>query len=297
MLKIVFNFIVLLSVSLHAEQSMFGAGDLESSEPYGLTSAEKVIIKNKTVLKKNETKLKKVDTVVRNIDERIDGIESVVEGESIKLNKLSKSFKKHLDEVTLVNSKNQEKLSQINGTTENLQFQIEQNRQNITTLKGSIDKLAELINTINSDYVAKKEFKELISILDKKEKTSTKKTKVKSSKSMMKEARTLFKKDYFTKAIPILNELIKRNYRPAESNYYLGEINYYRKNYQDALHYFKISMTLYDKAKYLPKLLLHSAISFENIGDKENATNFYNTIIDVYPESNEAKEASKKIKY
>lgn len=297
-MKKVFSFIILFSIVLHAEQSMFGAGDLESSEPYGLTSAEKVIIKNKTVLKKNETKLKKVDTVVRNIDERIGGIESVIEGESVKLNKLSKDFKKHLDEVVLINSKNKEQFTKMNGTVENLQFQIEQNRQNITTLKGSLDKLAELINTINNDYVTKKEFQELIAILDKKEKVSKKKTTTKkSSKAMMKEARVLFKKDYFTKAIPLLEELIKRNYRPAESNYYLGEINYYRNNYKDALHYFKISMTLYDKAKYLPKLLLHSAISFEKIGDKENATNFYNTIIDVYPESNEAKEASKKIKY
>ena len=56
-------------------------------------------------------------------------------------------------------------------------------------------------------------------------------------------------------------------------------------------------MTLYDKSSYLPKLLLHSAISFEKLGDDDNAQNFYNTIVDIYPESNEAKKASKKIKY
>jgi TolA-binding protein len=55
-------------------------------------------------------------------------------------------------------------------------------------------------------------------------------------------------------------------------------------------------MTLYDKAKYLPKLLLHSAISFDKLGDNENAQNFYYTLIDVYPNTKEAKEASKKIK-
>jgi TolA-binding protein len=55
-------------------------------------------------------------------------------------------------------------------------------------------------------------------------------------------------------------------------------------------------MTLYDKAKYLPKLLLHSAISFDKIGDTQNAQNFYSTLIEIYPNTLEAKQASKKIK-
>jgi TolA-binding protein len=56
-------------------------------------------------------------------------------------------------------------------------------------------------------------------------------------------------------------------------------------------------MMLYDKAKYLPKLLLHSAISFKKIGDNENAKNFYNTLIEIYPKTKEAKEALRKLKH
>jgi TolA-binding protein len=111
----------------------------------------------------------------------------------------------------------------------------------------------------------------------------------------MAEVRILFKKDHFTKVLPLLEQLVEKNYRPAECNYYIGEIKYYRKKYEDALYYFKTSMMLYDKAKYLPKLLLHSAISFERIGDMTNADNFYTTLIEVYPDTKEAKEASKKI--
>jgi len=272
---------------------MFGAGNLESKEPYGLTSAEKVIVKNKTIVKKNEKKLNKVNTKVLDIDERVNGLESIVEGESLKLNKVFKNFNKHLDEFSLVNEKNKALTTKLNGTTENLQFQIDQNRENIKTLKASLDKLVVIINEVNGNYVTKEEFKKLLSLLDKKAVSKSKK----SNKTLMKEVRDLFKKDYFTQAEPILHQLIKAKHRPAECNYYLGEINYYRKNYNDALHYFKKSMTLYDKAKYLPTLLLHSAISFEKIGDEENAQNFYNTIVDVYPQTNEAKEASKKIKY
>ena len=151
-------------------------------------------------------------------------------------------------------------------------------------------------------------FNKLLKLLDKqpsstvsqkKSKTKTKTNSVdksKSNKQLIAEVRVLFKKDYFTKALPILDYLIEKNYKPAECNYYLGEINYYRKRYKDALHYFKTSMMLYDKASYLPKLLLHSAISFDKTGDSENAENFYTTLIEIYPDTPEAKEASKKIK-
>jgi TolA-binding protein len=112
---------------------------------------------------------------------------------------------------------------------------------------------------------------------------------------MMSGALRLFKKDYFTKAIPIFEELITLNYKPATSNYYLGEINYYRKKYADAISYFKTSAMLYDKSSYMPKLLLHSAISFEKIKDFSNAANFYSSLIDIYPDSREAKTATKNL--
>jgi TolA-binding protein len=55
-------------------------------------------------------------------------------------------------------------------------------------------------------------------------------------------------------------------------------------------------MMLNDEANYVPKLLLHSAISFEKLGDNENASNFYSTIIDVYDNTQEAKIAKKQLK-
>merc|ERR1711879_943659 len=113
-------------------------------------------------------------------------------------------------------------------------------------------------------------------------------------KAMINEAIRLFKKDYFTKAIPIFEELISVNYMPATSNYYLGEIWYYRKKYDDAIRHFKTSAMLHDKASYMPKLLLHSAISFEKTKDFSNAANFYSSLIDIYPDSKEAKTATKK---
>jgi len=313
LIKILIVSIILISNSFSSERSMFGAGDLESSSPYGLTPAEKVIIKNKIIVKSNEKKIKKSDTIISELSERIDGLESLFEGESNKAhnNKLSLiniSKNEKIQDLLIIS--NQKKVNitlaelskQIEITLGELSKQIDMNSKNISLLKESMDKIVKTVNDINAKYVTKSEFKNLLSLLDKREKksnnNSSKQSKLnsKNPKVMMKEVRILFKKDNFTRAIPILKHLITIKYRPAECNYYLGDIHYYRKDYRKALYYFKISMTLYDKAKYLPKLLLHSAISFDKLNDTENAQNFYNTLVDIYPDTNEAKEASKKIK-
>jgi TolA-binding protein len=73
----------------------------------------------------------------------------------------------------------------------------------------------------------------------------------------------------------------------------IGEMNFKRKNYAKAITYFKISSSLYSKASYMPTLMLHTAISMDNTGDKTHANSFYKAIVGKYPSSNEAKEAKK----
>jgi len=311
LIRVVLSICFLLVSASTAETSMFGAGNLDEAEPYGLTKTEEVIVKNKKTVIKNEKKLNKTSTQVQSLSERLEGMESLLEGESIKLNKVFNSLNKQIDTYNLYTETTTSDVNNISNMQESiktdmeaLQSHIEQNDKNIKTLNNSFDKIVKMVNDINANYVTRKEFDKLISLLDKEmvpKKTAVKKKVIapsqkKSSKDLLIEAKALFKKDYFTKAIPIFEDLISKNYRPAESNFYMGEIKYYRKQYKEALQYFKKSMTLYDKASYLPKLLLHSAICFDRSGDSENAQNFYTTIVEIYPESNEAKEASKKIK-
>jgi TolA-binding protein len=305
LIKVYIYLVLLFSSCLYAEQSVFGAGDLNSPTPYGLTPTEEVIVKTKKITTNNEKKIKKVDSKITQIYDKVDGLESLFEGESRKLNDVSMDLKNKSIQVDVLKESTNTHKKQIELLQEDilsLKKQQEINTKNVELIKESFDKIVASVNKINKEYVTKDEFNKLLSMLDKKQTSNKSKNSSstdvpkKSSRELMKDVRVLFKKDYFTKAIPILEHLISIKHRPAECNYYMGEINYYRKNYKDALHYFKTSMMLYDKAKYLPKLLLHSAISFEKINDMENAKSFYNTIIDVYPGTNEAEIASKKIK-
>lgn len=307
-------FLISSTISVANEVSVFGAGDLNSKNPYGLSVTEKHILKNKKELGSIDTKVKSVKSNINSVNERIDGLESIYEGDSQRLNTaIHKLNEMTINTETTKNQsdKNSNDLENVKNVANQLLTMQEEiaveNKKNIDTLKLAIANLTKLVNNINTNYISSKEFdsnmKQFVTKDEYKNKTSkrkmttasSKKFSSRSKKELMIEARRLFKKDYFTKAIPILEYLKKENYRPAESNFMLAEINYYRKKYKNAISFYKTSAILYDKAAYMPKLLLHSAISFEKTKDIDNALSFYNTLLDVYPESNEATTANKNL--
>ena len=286
-----FSLILCLSHTLLSanEVSVFGAGNLESLSPYGLTDSEKLIIKNKNNLTKFDNKIDSSRSKIENLSERLDGLESIFDGNGRKLREVSNT----LSQYTLQSKSNQLLFEELQKDINNLKIESKNLR----------DTLIDLVKQIEKDYVTKQQFEKLrifinneFATLSKSKRSITSKqvkTKIftKPKDKLLSDAKALFKKDYFTKAIPIFEYLITKKYKPAECNFYLGEMWFYRKKYKDAIHYFKTSMTLYDQAKYIPKLLLHSAISFENIKDFENASNFYTTLIDVYPDTKEVQKA------
>ncbi len=314
-------FIFITSLAFANEVSVFGAGNLESTKPYGLNSTEKYILKNKQELGKIDTQFKGVKTTVESLSERLDGFESIYEGDSqklnstvLKVNELVKKFETS-ENIDKQHNKDIENLKNVTNQLLTMQEEISaENRKNLDALKKAIDAITKQLNSISNKYVSvnemKKNMKQFITIeefenfkksLGQKTSTAIKNEANSNSlsasdrKNMLDEAKKLFAKDYFTKAIPMFETLIEQKYKPAESNFYLGEIWYYRKQYEKALAYFKKSAVLHDKASWMPKLLLHSAISFEKIKDYTNAKTFYGTLIDVYPESEEAKIATKNI--
>ena len=85
--------------------------------------------------------------------------------------------------------------------------------------------------------------------------------------------------------------LIDQNFAVAESSYYLGEIYYVRKEYNDALPYYKTSASLDSKASYMPILLWHTAWSFKYLNDQENYKKFLQTLVALFPQSEQGRKA------
>jgi len=283
---------------LGAEPSAFGAGDLSSPEPYGLTSNEKVILETKDKLKKVAQKSNSQAGQLDSLRERIDGLQSIVE--SIGRNT-------HNNRINLDKLKEEENLGFSNATEyqTRLSDSIQQNAKQIEEIKANILELSKLLDEINAKYVTKDEYNTLVTSVNDfkdlvaKELKSGKKTTSHSSKQSSAAIYNLAKKNYdkkyYTKAIQNYEVLIQRKYKPAYAHYMIGEMNYKRKNYANAISYFKKSSSLYAKAKYMPTLMLHSAISMDKTGDKAHAKAFYNAIIVKYPNSKEAKEAKQRL--
>ncbi|MBA1438135.1 MAG: tetratricopeptide repeat protein [Epsilonproteobacteria bacterium] len=278
-----------------AEPSAFGAGNLSSSNPYGLTPDEKLLLETKQKLKKVDISTKTHASQLDSLRERIDGLQDIVEA----LSRKSHNNKIKLQELQSVEMQKGESEVEYQKRVANL---VEENAQKITLLENNISSISKEVEFISKNYVSKEEynrlvdeinnFKALISkeLVAKKTNLSGKK---RSSAAIYNSAKRNFNKKYYTKAINEYKELISRNYKPAYSHYMIGEMWFKRKDYGKAIIYFKKSSQLYSKAKYMPTLMLHTAISMDKTGDKTNAKAFAKALILKYPNSKEAKEARK----
>ncbi len=286
--------VFLLPVALFsAEPSAFGAGNIESDAPYGLTESEKYILKNKQRLENIKKETRMQDGKVESIRERMDGLHTVVEGLSAKTHQNRLALEALGGELS-------------NDGENSLRAQITQNSEDILKLKKALQGLSELLDTIHNNYLTKDDYNILVDEVNdlkaslaktlKNPKSSRTSLSNMSNKTVAQKAQAFFNKKYYTDAITYYEHLIKKSYKPAYAYYMIGEMNFRRNKYKEALSYFKESASRYDKAKYMPKLMLHSAISMEKMGDSDNAQSFYSAIVAKYPNSKEAKEAEKRMR-
>ncbi len=255
------------STVLFAEPSVYGFSNSGNGSSQGSVSLKKLIVKNKNTISSLKRK-------IRDQNERIDGLTSIIEGLSATLNEL-------------------------------------QGRDGRASLSGKgndnkalLQELGSMIDKINNNYVSKAELQKILNIKEKqlpsstvKEQTSsTKKLAEKSTSKLYSEGVRLFMKKRYSEAKKRFTITDLKAYKPAASNYYLGEIAYYTKKYEDAIFHFKKSAGLYDKASYIDTLLLHTAICLEKSGDKEQARAFYENIVENYQGKKSAKIAKDKLK-
>lgn len=273
---------------MSAEPSAFGAGDLNNPNPYGLTSTEATLLETKKDLRKVVVKSNNQANEVDSLRERIDGLQTVIEAisSSTRENKLKL---KSLEDEKNNNSEYDKRIAE----------SIQINSKEIEKINLQISEISKLIDSINTTYVTKEEFNSFVNNKVKDTKSSTKQKKSQNSdmsdSDIETKAKELYDKKLYGESLEYYKQLIEKNYKPANAHYMVGEIEYYRKNYADAVAYFKKSATLHSKASYMPTLMLHTAVSMEKSGDKANAKVFYDAIITQYPNSTHAETAKKKL--
>lgn len=325
MTKYLLSFLIVSSLAVAEEISVYGSGDSSGNGSYGLNSSEKHILKNQASINALTSKVGDINSLLDSIKNRLEGLESTYEGDSAKLNSTSRKVDELMQRVGASSD-----LGSNNGPVSS-QGGDAQLAETVNGLKAALTKLTTLVNKMNSEYVSSNELeKNMQQFITREEfealkkavgiktsqvspttkldantasidtqssnEVSTKKLSTPEDKlNLMKEAKTDFDSKKYEASTPKYEKLLEANYKPAEVNFYLAQNWYMRKKYDSAISYYKKSAMLNDKAAYMPTLLLHSAISFEKTKDKDNAKSFYSTLIDLYPNSNEAKTAKQNL--
>ena len=249
--------LILTVTFINAEQSVYSDSDFIDSD---------------AVAKKNSREIFILKQQISQLKETVEGLKSIVNGQNSQIEQLSQKLNSSANLEKVVNE-----LSQRVATLESKPAQVIKE----VTQASSISSNVETENKEKKDSI-KKETKSI----DKKL----------SSKELFKKAVLNFTKSKLTKAQSQFKELLKRSYKRASVNFYLGEIAYKKGRYKDAIVYYQNSATLNESASYMDKLLLHTAISLKKKGKSADAKVFFKAVVDGYPNSNSAKEAKKYIK-
>ncbi|AXX90289.1 hypothetical protein CKA55_05850 [Arcobacter suis] len=326
MTKYLLSFLIVSSLTVAEEVSVYGSNDSSENGSYGLNSSEKHILKNQASINSLTSKVGDINSLLDSIKNRLEGLESTYEGDSAKLNTTSRKVDELMQRVGT--SSDLGSNSNIPASSQGGDAQL---AETVNGLKAALTKLTAAVNKINSEYVSSNELeKNMQQFITREEFEALKKaagiktsqvspttkldantTAVDSTASsevsakklttpedklnLMKEAKQDFDSKNYSASTPKYEKLLETNYKPAEVNFYLAQNWYMRKKYDLAISHYKKSAILNDKAAYMPTLLLHSAISFEKTKDKDNAKSFYSTLIDLYPSSNEAKTAKQNL--
>jgi len=203
---------------------------------------------NISLIQNNQDEIIVLKQKIDTLNERVDGLTTLLEGLTMDIEQLKHSKKSQ------------------NSNDNNMRLDVLEAKVNLLS-KGQLEELEDKRDS-NKTLKPPKE---------------KRKIEPKPSKLYTQGVR-LFMKHKYSEAKKNFEMTDKKNYKRASSNYYLGEIAYYTKKYNEAIRYFKKSVKIYDKASYNDRMLLHTAISLEKINDNRQAKIFYQMIIESYPD-------------
>lgn len=264
----------------YAEISAFNAGNINSNSTYGLTPNEKIL---KDRLDELNSNYLQINSTLDSTNERVEGLQSTFEGINSQYNESNTKFTQ-LEQQLITMDEEVKKLSASVRTIRSENKQIKQALSELTQLMSAY--ISKDIMDTNSTKSPKDANATALPNSQKEEAW-----KKQDSAIILDSALKDFQKDdSLQNAKEKFEELVSRKYKPARSNFYLGEIEYKQKNYSGAIVLYQKSVALYSKdTDYMAKLLYHTAISFDKVGDTQRANGFYQVLKTQYPESAEAK--------
>ena len=269
---------------LASDINPFGAGNINSNNPYGLTPMEKAVVNNKKAISKLEYETEQMNSSLNTLKLRMNSYDEVINTKLASFNTILNELNKTKSDYFTLKTK----INDINETVNNLQNKINSMENEITAIKQT---LKVIIDTQNKNMIyIKNSITDIYSQL----KNMKKPLPVKEA---FNKGRTLFFSGKLDKAKEYFLYSLSKNYLPATSSYYLGEIAYKKHNYKKALGYYKKSIKFYPKkTSFTARLLYHTAVSFEKLGDKKTAELTLQKVMSDFSNSKYADLAKKELK-
>jgi TolA-binding protein len=289
---------VVLSASLFGEVSVFGAGNLDSDNPYGLSENEKKIIENRDSI----ANLKKSD---RRFDSKIESLESSIQSLQNLISSVGKKNREHKTKIdklmddlrenhliteikykeiseNINNTKNQAQKREVE-TKKSLNVKIEESFNHVNSvLKKQEKKLQEIDKEIDKDFKAIQ--KKLAIIKDDLSKISSEYVSQKQLDFLVQEF-NVFKKtviaefEQLSKTRDNYYDVTKHsnfdNFEEAKRVFNLGK-------YKDSIKYFKHLITKH----YRPATdNFYIGESYFYLGEYESAIKHYKESVAIYDKS------------
>ncbi|KGI56512.1 tetratricopeptide repeat protein [Campylobacter sp. MIT 97-5078] len=291
MKKILLTLAALFSAAL-AETSAFDAGNINNNSSYGLTQNETILKDKLDTLNNNYLQN---NARINSVNEQIEGIQSTLEG-------INSQYSKTNTKITQLEQNLSKELQKLRTYAEESRKIQETNNKQIKQVLSELSQLMDTYINQNTQDQNLSQTLQITSPADENESkqvipTAQKKQDDESwKKKELDELLELALKEFnnennYENSKVKFEYLIEKNYKPALSNFHVGEIEYKKKRYANAINYYKKSAQLYSKAKYMPILLYHTAISLDKVGDTKAANGFYKALKKDYPQSKEAKAA------
>jgi len=281
-----------LPLFLLADVNPFNAGNLNSSNPYGLTPQEKVILNNKKSIENMKKEIQSLKNDINKLNNNL-AQKFVSYDETLSdLKNKSQAMQTIINEIDTFNKN----VINLKKRVSNLEVNLSNLEKNVTILSNNYLRLKESINEIvkiqnqNFQYLTNS----IQNILNQIKQINI------SPKEAFKKAKIFYFNGKIDEAQKLFLISLNGKYLPATSSFYLGEIEYKKKNYKQALAFYKKSINLYSKkTSFTAKLLFHTGVSFEKLGMKKNAKLTFKKLINDFSNSkygNLAKKELEKLK-